>query len=130
MDDTKTTGKPIRLHHGITDDYNPVIACRDYVDRLKTARQNVELFEYAVGPHAFDSPLGTIPPVISKDAQTVRSCRIVEKSPGMLMNIQTNQEFKYSDACVELNPHVGRDDDAIQKSTREIDAFLANLLKS
>jgi hypothetical protein len=73
--------------------------------------------------------LGAVPPVISKNAQTVRACKIVEKTPGMLMNTQTNQEFQYSDACVQLDPHVGRDDDATQKSTREIDAFLLKLFK-
>jgi dienelactone hydrolase len=26
--DDKTTGKPIQLHHGITDDYNPIAACK------------------------------------------------------------------------------------------------------
>ena len=130
ISDTKTTGKPIQLHHGITDDYNPVTACRDYVGKLKAANQNVEMLEYDFGPHAFDSPLGAAPPVVSKDAQTVRSCRIVEKTAGNLINTQTNQEFKYSDACVELNPHVGKDDDATQKATREIDAFLANLFKN
>ncbi len=128
--DTKTTGKPIQLHHGITDDYNPISACREYVAKLKAANQNVEMFEYDSGPHAFDSPLGAAPPVVSKDAQTVRSCRIVEKTAGSLINTQTTQEFKYSDACVELNPHVGKDDDATQKATREIDSFLIKLFKS
>ena len=88
------------------------------------------MFEYDSGPHAFDSPLGAAPPVVSKDAQTVRSCRIVEKTAGSLINTQTTQEFKYSDACVELNPHVGKDDDATQKATREIDSFLIKLFKS
>lgn len=125
--DDKTTGKPIQLHHGMTDDYNPVAACKTYVDKLKAANQKAELFEYEVGPHAFDSPLGTVPPVISNNAQTVRGCKIVEKSLGQLINTQINQEFKYSDACVELNPHVGRDDDATQKSTRVIDAFLSKI---
>lgn len=128
--DDKTTGKPIQLHHGITDDYNPIAACKAYVAKLKVANQNAELFEYEIGPHAFDSPLGTVPPVISKNAQTVRGCRIVEKSVGQLINTQTNQEFKYSDVCVELNPHVGRDDDATQKSTRVIDGFLSKLFKN
>jgi dienelactone hydrolase len=130
VDDHKTTGKPIQLHHGKTDDYNPIAACRDYVAKLKSAQQNVALFEYDVGPHAFDSPLGAVPPVISKDAQTVRSCRIVEKTAGQLINSQTQQEFKYTDACVELNPHVGKDEDATKKSTREINAFLVNLFKN
>jgi len=127
--DDKTTGKPIQLHHGKADDYNPIAACKAYVSKLKAANQNVELFEYDFGPHAFDSPLGAVPPVISKNAQTVRACKIVEKTPGMLINTQTNQEFQYSDACVQLDPHVGKDDDATQKSTREIDAFLTKLFK-
>jgi len=127
--DDKTTGKPIQLHHGRADDYNPIGACKSYVNKLKAAKQNVELFEYDFGPHAFDSPLGTVPPVISKNAQTVRACTITEKTEGILINTQTNQEFQYSDACVQLDPHVGRDDDATQKSTREIDAFLVKLFK-
>mgnify|MGYP006274316247 FL=1 len=129
LGDERTTGKPIQMHHGKADDYNPLSACKAYVGRLKTANQNVELLEYDFGPHAFDSPLGATPPVISKDAQTVRDCKIVERSEGILINTQTNQEFKYTDSCVQLNPHVGRDDDATQKSTREIDAMLAKLLK-
>jgi len=68
--------------------------------------------------------------VISKDAQTVRSCKIVEKTAGNLINTETNQPFQYTDACVQLNPHVGKDDEATQKSTREIDAFLTKLFKS
>ena len=128
--DAKTTGKPIQLHHGVTDDYNPITACREYVSKLKASNQNVELFEYEFGPHAFDSPLGANPPVISKDAQTVRSCKIVEKTAGNLINTETNQPFQYTDACVQLNPHVGKDDEATQKSTREIDAFLTKLFKS
>jgi dienelactone hydrolase len=127
--DDKTTGKPIQLHHGKADDYNPIGACKAYVSKLKAANQNIELFEYDFGPHAFDSPLGTIPPIASKNAQTVRECKIAEKTPGVLINTQTNQEFQYSDACVQLDPHVGRDDDATQKSTREIDAFLTKLFK-
>lgn len=127
--DDKTTGKPIQLHHGRADDYNPIGACKTYVNKLKAAKQNVEIFEYDFGPHAFDSPLGTVPPVISKNAQTVRACTIAEKTEGALINTQTNQEFQYSDTCVQLDPHVGRDDDATQKSTREIDAFLVKLFK-
>ena len=130
LGDEQTTGKPIQLHHGKTDDYNPIQACRDYVARLKNANQSITLFEYEVGPHAFDSPLGAVPPVVSKDAQTVRSCRIVEKTVGQLINIQTDQEFSYTDACVALNPHVGKDEEATLRSADVIDKFLMNLFKN
>jgi dienelactone hydrolase len=52
--DDKTTGKPIQLHHGVTDDYNPIAACRDYVGKLQAAQQPVALLEYGFGPHGFD----------------------------------------------------------------------------
>ena len=127
--DQKTTGKPIQLHHGKADDYNPLAPCKTYVEKLKAAKQNVELYEYDFGPHAFDSPLGVNPPIPSKDAQAVRNCRIVEKTIGNLMNEETNQLFKYSDSCVQLNPHIGRDDEASQKASKIIDSFLMQLFK-
>ena len=127
--DERTTGKPIQMHHGKSDDYNPLESCKSYFTKLKTANQNVELYKYEFGPHAFDSPLGTTPPSVSKDAQTVRACQIVEKANGLLFNADTNQEFKYSDACVQLNPHVGKDEEATTKAADRIDAFLLSLFK-
>jgi dienelactone hydrolase len=37
IDDEKVSAKPIRLYHGIADDWVPVGPCRDYVARLKKA---------------------------------------------------------------------------------------------
>ena len=39
--DDKVTGKPIRFHHGIPDDWVPIAPCRDYVTRLKQAGADV-----------------------------------------------------------------------------------------
>jgi len=127
--DDKTTGKPIQMHHGKTDDYNPIDSCKSYAAKLKAANQNIELYEYDFGPHAFDSPLGTTPPSVSKDAQTVRGCRIVEKNIGFLVNSATDQVFKYSDSCVQLDPHVGRDEEATLKASDRVDALLNSLFK-
>ena len=41
-DDDKLTGKPVRLHHGIPDDWVPIQPCRDYVERLKKAGADVD----------------------------------------------------------------------------------------
>ena len=127
--DEKTTGKLIQLHHGKADDYNPLASCKPYVAKLKAANQKVELYEYDFGPHAFDSPLGASPPTVSKGAQTVRDCQIVEKTKGLLVNAETNQEFKYSDACVQVGPHTGIDESATQKAAQQIDATLLQLFK-
>jgi dienelactone hydrolase len=126
--DEMTTGKPIRMYHGIADDYNPIGSCRTYVERLKAKSQDVELNEFPFGPHAFDSPIGKNPPVPSTNAQTVRNCKIKEESPGQLMNVATGKLFQYTDACVERNPHVGSDVEATKIATQKISQFLVNLL--
>ena len=125
--DNITTGKPIRLHHGIADDYNPVTSCRTYVERLKANNQDVLLNEYPFGPHAFDSPIGKNPPVPSTNAQTVRNCVIKEESPGQLINAATGKLFQYTDACVERNPNVGSDVEATKIATQKIAQFLEGL---
>jgi dienelactone hydrolase len=125
--DEITTGKPIRLHHGIADDYNPIVPCRAYVERLKAKNQDVQLNEYPFGPHAFDSPIGKNPPVPSTNAQTVRNCKIKEESPGQLINLATGKLFQYTDACVERNPNVGSDVEATKIATQKIAQFLEGL---
>lgn len=125
--DEITTGKPIRMYHGIADDYNPIVPCRAYVERLKANNQDVELNEFPFGPHAFDSPIGKNPPVPSTNAQTVRNCKIKEESPGQLMNVATGKLFQYTDACVERNPNVGSDVEATKIATQKINQFLVNL---
>ncbi|MBU6271112.1 MAG: dienelactone hydrolase family protein [Betaproteobacteria bacterium] len=127
--DAETTGAPIRLHHGRTDDYNPIASCRAYVQRLKDARQDVALFEYENGPHGFDSPIAPAAPVVSPRSQTVRNCRIVERSEGVLINEATGHPFQYTDACVERDPHVGGDREATAKAAAEIDRFLQQVFK-
>jgi predicted esterase len=48
------TGAPIRLFHGIADDYVAIAPCRAYVERLKAADVNVVLTEYPDAFHAYD----------------------------------------------------------------------------
>ena len=59
IDDEKVSAKPIRLYHGIADDWVPIGPCRDYVARLKRAGADVDLVEYPGASHAFDDQ--TIP---------------------------------------------------------------------
>jgi len=129
IDDEQTTGKPIQLHHGKQDDYNPIVACKAYVDKLKAAKQNIEIFEYDNSFHTFDSPLGANPPIAAKNAQTVRNCRNFEREPGVIINKDTNQEFKYSDSCVQHDPLLGRNDEARLKAAKEVDMLLNKVFK-
>jgi len=110
--DTDVADKPIRIFHGTPDDYNPVAACKKYIERLKAAGRDVQLTEYPNAQHGFDNPLGSVAPFMVKGAQTVRACQIAEEPKGVLINAATKEPFTYKDACVQQNPHVNYDAEA------------------
>ena len=127
--DTQLTAHPVRIFHGTPDDYNPVASCRAYVERLKAAGNDVQLTEYPNAQHAFDNPLASATPAPSRNSQTVRNCRIREEAPGELMNTATGQRFQYSDACVERDPHTGRDPEATEAARKAVAEFLRTVTK-
>jgi dienelactone hydrolase len=122
-DDTKTSDAPIRLHHGLADDYVSIVPCRGYVERLKAAGADVVLSEYADAHHAYDNfTLGA--PVANPRAQTTRNCLLKEGDGGRILNAKTNQPYSLSDACVERGPHVGYNAAAHQATVAAVKAFL------
>jgi dienelactone hydrolase len=121
--------KPIRIFHGTPDDYNPVAACRKYVERLKGAGRDVVLTEYPNAQHGFDNPLGSAAPFTVKGAQTVRNCRIMEEPKGVLINAVSKQPFTYKDPCVETDPHVNHDAEATAAAKVAVKNFLRATFK-
>src|SRR3954465_6559358 len=93
ISDTEVADRPIRIFHGTPDDYNPVAACKRYVERLRAVGRDLALTEYSNAQHGFDNPLGTPAPFTVKGAQTVRSCRIAEEPKGVLINAISKQPF-------------------------------------
>jgi dienelactone hydrolase len=128
-EDTALTPHPVRIFGGAPDDYNPVAVCRAYVERLKAAGNDVQLTEYPHASHAFDNPLGPVPPAALRNAQSVRNCRIREEALGELVNQATHQRFEYTDACVERDPHVGYDAQATDAAHKAVREFLAMIFK-
>jgi len=129
LSDLETVDRPIRIFHGAPDDYNPVAACKGYVERLRGAGRDVQLTEYPNAAHGFDNPLGSLVPSVAKNAQTVRNCRIHESASGKLINASTSQPFTYKDACVERDPHVGHDPAATQAAKQAVKDFLKSVLR-
>jgi dienelactone hydrolase len=127
--DTDVADKPIRIFHGTPDDYNPVAACKKYVDRLKAAGRDVVVTEYPNAQHGFDNPLSTPAPFEVKGAQTVRNCQIAEEPKGVLINAVSKQRFTYKDSCVEQNPHVNYDAEATAAVKVAVKAFLRETFK-
>jgi len=112
MSDTDVVDRPIRIFHGTPDDYNPVAACKKYVERLRAAGRDVALTEYPNAQHGFDNPLGPAAPFMVKGAQTVRACQIAEEPKGVLINAVSKEPFTYKDPCVQRDPHVNHDAEA------------------
>jgi dienelactone hydrolase len=67
--DTKVSRAPIRLFHGVSDDYVSVAPSRDFAAQLQAAGADVSLTEYTDTWHAFDVP--TYP--LLKKAQSTRN---------------------------------------------------------
>jgi dienelactone hydrolase len=128
LSDTEVADHPIRIFGGTRDDYNPIVLCKAYVERLKAAGKDVQVTEYPNAPHAFDNPL-LAPNVVVAGGQTVRHCAIREERPGLLINPSTGGPFTYKDPCVEVNPHVGYDPAATEAAKTSVKQFLKAVFK-
>jgi dienelactone hydrolase len=128
-DDDKVTGAPIRLFHGIADDYVPIAPCRDYVERLKHASVNATLTEYPDAYHAYDAPLAPRPPIVLPQAQTSRNCTLQEGDNGQVLNAKTGAVFTPADPCIEHGPHIGYNQAASEATAKAVREFLTATFK-
>jgi dienelactone hydrolase len=130
LTDTEVAARPIRIFHGTPDDYNPVASCKAYVGRLLDLKRDVALTEYPDSAHGFDAGLlGVSTVAVSANAQTARNCHIREGEGGVLVNADTNAPFRYKDACIELNPHVGGNPFTAEEARKAVSEFLQVLFK-
>ena len=103
--DTEVTGHPIRIFHGISDDY-------------------VEMTEYPDTWHAFDYPSLPSTAIVVENGQTTH-CVLIEEAAGTIINAATNKPFTYADDCLGRNPHVAYS----AKATAATEAAVGILLK-
>jgi dienelactone hydrolase len=129
-DDEKTTGAPIRLFHGIADDWVAIAPCRTYANRLRNAGIDITLTEYPGAQHGYDFFFLGTEPVTYSDATTTRKCRAEEGEYGLIMNSETAKPYDVNrDACVERGPHVGYNEAATAATTKAIQEFLTTQFK-
>jgi dienelactone hydrolase len=127
--DGEIADKPIRIFHGMPDDYNPVANCKPYIQRLRDAGRDVVLTEYPDAQHGFDTPLNVGLVITATGAQTVRNCKIRESEGGILLNVSTQAPFSYKDDCVQLNPHVGGNAEATAAARIAVGDFVRQVFK-
>lgn len=129
VDDHDVADKPIRMFHGVADDYVPIAPCRAYVDRLRAKGKDVSLTEYAEAHHVFDSPAFKTPLKVPQ-AQTTRRCRLEEAPDGRIVNSQTRQPFTNAgDPCVEKGVTVAYNADAYAQVLVAVKEFIGAALK-
>lgn len=125
-DDEKVSGKPIRMFHGITDDWVSIVPCRTYVDRLKPAGANVALTEFPDTYHAYDNS-ALVTAVKFPQAQTTRNCLLTEGDNGQILNAKTGQPYSLNDPCVERGTQVVYNPSAHQATVKAVKEFLATV---
>ena len=129
LSDTDVVARPIRIFGGVQDDYNPIAACKAYVERLRAAGADVEVTAYPNASHAFDNPFGAQPAMLQARYQSARNCKIQEEAEGLLINTDTKQPFAYTDACVVHGVHVGHDPVATQEAKRTVKELLERVFQ-
>lgn len=128
IDDTKVSKSPIRIFHGVADDYVTIGPCRDYVALLKNAGADAALFEYPGAHHAFDNPAIT-KTLKLPTAVTSRKCMIVENPAGAIVNKATGQRLTAKDPCIERGTTVAHSAAATAAATAHVTAFLKDVFK-
>jgi dienelactone hydrolase len=123
--DTDVSDHPIRIFHGISDDYVEISPCRGYFARLKATAKDVQMTEYPDTWHAYDAPTLPPTPVVAQNAQTTH-CVLKEEPAGTIINTATQKPFSFADACVGRNPHVAYS----ASSTHATEAAVKTLLRT
>jgi dienelactone hydrolase len=124
LEDEITADAPIRIFHGVADNYVPIGPTRKYVARLRDAGRNVELTEFPGANHVFDNPL-YMPHVDVVNPLVAGFCEREERTPGEIVNVATGKPFTWKDPCVRFEAKVGYDAAGTERATEMLKAFLA-----
>jgi dienelactone hydrolase len=126
--DTDVSDHPIRMFHGISDDYVEITPCRNYFGRLKMAAKDVQMTEYPDTWHAYDFPTLPSVPTVAQNAQTTH-CVLKEEPAGTIVNTATQKPFSYADACMGRNPHVAYSASSTRATEDAVKALLKTVFK-
>jgi dienelactone hydrolase len=126
--DTDVSDNPIRIFHGIPDDYNEIAPCRGYFERLRQTAKDIKMTEFPDTWHAYDYPLFPSTPTVGRDQQTLH-CILKEEAAGMIINVQTQKPFTFRDDCVGINPHVAYSAASTHATEEAVKALLKTTFK-
>jgi dienelactone hydrolase len=128
LEDEQVSDHPIRIFHGVADDYVPIDGCRQYVQRLRRVGKDVALIEYPGAHHAFDNPVYQ-PARFMPDAELPNRCRREERAGGVIVNLDTGLAFSSKDCCVTRGATLGYDARAHVAAVKAVTEFLRRAYK-
>ena len=103
--ETDVVGGPIRIFHGVADDWLPIAQCEDYVDRLGAGGVDINLFAYEDALHGFDDR-GLTRDIGVIGALSPRNCRVVETN-GVLTETTAGEPSTVNASCIERGATIG-----------------------
>jgi dienelactone hydrolase len=122
--DDRVTARPIRLFHGVDDDWSPIAPCRSYVQKLRETGADIKLTEYPGVHHGFDDIESPEPKFIPA-AVSLRDCELVEDEGGVLLEGKTGKPFDIKNArCIRRGAHTGYNEAAAADTVRAVKEFL------
>ena len=121
-EDEKTSRRPIRIFHGEADDWTPIAPCREYVERLRRAGVDAQMIGFPGAHHGFDVP-GQSGALLSK-VQNGSACRLVERSPGIIVHHGSGAPVTRADPCVRRGATVGYEPRAQRAAIAAVKEFL------
>ena len=125
-DEVPVTSAPIRVFHGSLDDWTPIAACREYVERVRASGGAIELREYPFAYHGFDNPRAPAQVRLERAMNPAR-CVFVEQSDGVVLNGETGRPYTYRDACWTRGVTAGYEPGAYADALAAVKAFLGAL---
>jgi len=126
--DDEVSNHPIRIFHGMSDDWVEIAPCRNYFERLKQSAKDIQMIEYPDTWHAYDYPGLRSSPIVVQNAQTTH-CVLKEEPTGVIINTATQKPFTYGDACVGRNPHVAYSASSTHATEDAVKALLKTVFK-
>jgi dienelactone hydrolase len=126
--DTDVSDHPVRIFHGISDDYVEIAPCRGYFARLKATANDIQMTEYPDTWHAYDLPFLPPTPTVVQNGQTTH-CVLREEPVGTIINTATQKPFSNADECVGRNPHVAYSASSTHATADAVKVLLKTVFK-
>jgi dienelactone hydrolase len=127
IDDQDISDRPIRLFHGADDDFTPVVPCRSYVERLRAGGKDVLLMSFTGAHHLFDNPV--FPVTQLPQVQTGRNCSFDERSPSLVVNVESGRPYDRNDPCFERGVTLGYNANAHAEAVKALKEILKTVFK-